>query len=179
MKRKPSHSRTRRRPKQTPNWLQLPSDVTASILHRVGAIDILENVQKVCTTWRRICKDPAMWRVIDMCNLGDLHSIPYDLEKMCRHAVDRSQGQLIDINIEYFGTDELLEYIADRSRAGTKGSGKRIESSHVEGRAQKAKFWESIKSRLKPLDCKACPAAVYGLGYYKDKQLATSLFHEN
>lgn len=56
-----------------------------------------------------------MWRVIDMKNLGDLHDMPYDLSIMCRHAVDRCQGQLIDINIEYFGTDELLRYISQRS----------------------------------------------------------------
>ncbi|KAL2244631.1 UNVERIFIED_CONTAM: F-box protein SKIP19 [Sesamum indicum] len=55
-----------------------------------------------------------MWRVIDMKNLGDLHDMPYDLSIMCRHAVDRCQGQLIDINIEYFGTDELLRYISQR-----------------------------------------------------------------
>ncbi|CAK9142846.1 unnamed protein product [Ilex paraguariensis] len=81
MKRKLSQSR-RLRHKHTPNWLELPLDVTASIRHRVGAIDILENVQKVCTTWRRICKDPAMWGVIDMRNLGDLFDMPYDLEKI-------------------------------------------------------------------------------------------------
>lgn len=96
------------------NWLELPPDLTANILHRLGAIEILESAQKVCTTWRKICKDPAMWRVIDMRNLGDLHAMPYCLEKMCRHAVDRSEGQLIDINIEYFGTDELLDYIVER-----------------------------------------------------------------
>lgn len=68
----------------------------------------------MCTTWRKICKDPAMWRVVNMENLGDLFAMPYDLEKMCRHAVDRSEGQLVDINVEHFGTDELLLYIADR-----------------------------------------------------------------
>ncbi|KAK4488136.1 hypothetical protein RD792_003878 [Penstemon davidsonii] len=64
-----------------------------------------------------------MWRVIDMRNRGDLHDMPYDLDIMCRHAleiicrhaVDRSQGQLIEINIEYFGTDELIHYITERS----------------------------------------------------------------
>ncbi|GLT85709.1 hypothetical protein SLE2022_038890 [Rubroshorea leprosula] len=34
---------------------------------------------------------------------------------MCMHAVDRSNGELVDINIEHFGTDELLAYIADKS----------------------------------------------------------------
>ncbi|KAG8385239.1 hypothetical protein BUALT_Bualt03G0021400 [Buddleja alternifolia] len=108
-----------RRPKSkkkiaAPPWIELPRDVTANILHRLGAIEILESAQKVCTTWRSVCQDPAMWRVIDMRNLGDLHDMPYDLEIMCRHAVDRSQGELIDINIQYFGTDELLDYISLR-----------------------------------------------------------------
>lgn len=46
---------------------------------------------------------------------GDYHDMEFDLEKMTMHAVDRSCGQLLDINIEYFGTDQLLHYIADRS----------------------------------------------------------------
>ncbi|KAI3751362.1 hypothetical protein L2E82_22446 [Cichorium intybus] len=95
------------------NWLELPSDVTANILYRVGVIDILENAQKVCTTWRKICKDPAMWRVIHM---NDQTLVPY-LQKMemCKHAVDRSQGQLVDISIVGFADDELLWYVANRS----------------------------------------------------------------
>ncbi|XP_070021661.1 putative F-box/LRR-repeat protein 23 [Nicotiana sylvestris] len=39
----------------------------------------------------------------------------YDLGEMCRHAVDRSQGELVDINLEYFATDKLLSYVAERS----------------------------------------------------------------
>lgn len=33
--------------------------------------------------------------------------------RLCRHAVDRSCGGLLDINIDYFGTDDLLKYITD------------------------------------------------------------------
>lgn len=51
-----------------------------------------------------------------MQNHGDLSDVPYDLEKMCMHAIDRSQGQLVDITIEYFGTDELMEYLAQGGR---------------------------------------------------------------
>ncbi|CAH8273262.1 unnamed protein product [Arabidopsis lyrata] len=97
------------------NWAELPPELTSSILGRLGTIDILENAQKVCRSWRRVCKDPSMWRKIDMDNLGDLGAMGYDLEIMCRHAVDRSQGGLVEIDIWYFGTDELLNYIADRS----------------------------------------------------------------
>ncbi|CAA7046998.1 unnamed protein product [Microthlaspi erraticum] len=93
------------------NWAELPSELTSSILVRLGAIEILEDAQKVCTSWRHACKDPSMWRKIVMRGLG----VEYDLEVMCRHAVDRSQGGLLEIEIWQFGTDSLLTYIADRS----------------------------------------------------------------
>lgn len=96
------------------NWLELPPELMASILQRVGVIDILTSAQNVCTTWRRICKDSAMWRVIDIRCLGDSWEMDFDLEKMARHAVDLSCGELVDLNMEYFGSDELLHYISDR-----------------------------------------------------------------
>ncbi|VVB07867.1 unnamed protein product [Arabis nemorensis] len=96
-------------------WAELPPELTSSILLRLGAIEILENAQKVCRSWRRVCKDPSMWRRIDMHNLGDSGSMEYDLDIMCRHAVDRSEGGLIAIDIWSFGTDDLLDYIAQRS----------------------------------------------------------------
>ncbi|CAG7859812.1 unnamed protein product [Brassica rapa] len=94
------------------SWAELPSELTSLILRRLGSIDILENAQKVCTSWRRVCKDTAMWRKIDMRNSGDF---VLNLEMMCRHAVDRSQGGLVEIDIWHFGIDSLLSYIADRS----------------------------------------------------------------
>jgi hypothetical protein len=95
------------------NWLELPRDVTASILQRLGAIEILTSAQHVCKLWYNLCKDPSMWRTIEMLNCYNLMYI-YDLEKMCRRAVDRSSGQLRDINLEFFVNDDLLNYIANR-----------------------------------------------------------------
>lgn len=100
------------------NWLELPSEVMIMILVKLDAIDILSSAQNVCSSWCKICKNPLMWRVIDMHNLGDLNAdmyLDYNLEGICRHTVDRSCGQLVDINIEYFGTDELLHHIAHSS----------------------------------------------------------------
>lgn len=102
-------------PPPSPPWLELPRDLTANILHRLGTIEILETARKVCTSWWRMFQDPEMWQVIDMKNTSYCQETPFCLEKMCRYAVDRSQGLLNDINIEYFGTDELLQYIAKRS----------------------------------------------------------------
>ncbi|KAK6150118.1 hypothetical protein DH2020_017643 [Rehmannia glutinosa] len=100
------------RSSSAPPWTELPRDLTANILGRLGVVDILENAQKVCTTWRTVCKDPAMWRVIDIRNDGEL----MDCNMLCRHAVDRSQGQLVDLHMESFGDSETLLYVCKRSR---------------------------------------------------------------
>ncbi|KAL0746400.1 hypothetical protein Bca101_028402 [Brassica carinata] len=92
----PSTSMSQMKPEQPRNWAELPPELISSILLRLNSIEILETAQKVCRSWRRVCKDPSMWRKIDMDNDGDLGSMGYDLEIMCRHAVDRSQGGLLE-----------------------------------------------------------------------------------
>ncbi|KAJ9566016.1 hypothetical protein OSB04_001982 [Centaurea solstitialis] len=101
------------------NWLEMPEEIMGGmILGRLGAVEILDSVQKVCRNWRRICKDPAMWKVIDMNNGFDGLN-PDDLEKVCKQAVDRSCGELIDITLN-FGTDDLLDYVSLCSRKLTR-----------------------------------------------------------
>ncbi|XP_076950021.1 putative F-box/LRR-repeat protein 9 [Bidens hawaiensis] len=97
----------------TRDWLTLPSDITLNILQRVGVADILQNVQKVCTAWNEICKDPAMWRIV----LMDTFSGKYYWLEYCdmfQQAVDRSQGQMVDLTVGPC-SNSLLRYIADRS----------------------------------------------------------------
>uniref|UniRef100_A0A1J3K9A7 F-box protein SKIP19 n=1 Tax=Noccaea caerulescens TaxID=107243 RepID=A0A1J3K9A7_NOCCA len=96
------------------NWAELPPELTSSILLRLGATEILENAQRVCRSWLRLCKDPSMWRKIDMLDLDDYDSKDCKAS-MCRRAIDRSQGGLVEIDIGYFGSDDLLDYIADSS----------------------------------------------------------------
>ncbi|QHN79044.1 putative F-box/LRR-repeat protein 23 [Arachis ipaensis] len=96
------------------NLLHLPDDLTVMIIGKLTAFEILTSAQFVCRRWRRICKDPLMWRTINMCDIRIRNAVEYKLvEKMCRHAIDRSCGQLEDISIKYFGTDDLLKYIID------------------------------------------------------------------
>ncbi|PNX83036.1 F-box protein skip19, partial [Trifolium pratense] len=107
----------------TPNWLELPRDLTANILQRLGAVDILTNVRNVCPYWWNICKDPSIWREIHMGNFQfyfeSSNRVTPDLDdrlvKMCQYAVDLSSGHLEKIHIYRFGTDNLLRYIADRA----------------------------------------------------------------
>ncbi|KAF8034123.1 hypothetical protein BT93_C0410 [Corymbia citriodora subsp. variegata] len=96
------------------NWRELPQDIATMIFPKLGAVEILANVQWVCTDWRSLCRDPLMWRSIDIRNARDRPDEA--LVKMCREAVDRSAGGCVDINIniESFGTDELLKYTTDR-----------------------------------------------------------------
>lgn len=98
-----------------PNWLELPREVAANILQRLGVVEIVTSVCLVCPQWWNICKEPLFWRTIDMRNeSNDIHPSIYDLVKICCYAVERSSGHLEDIDIQYFGTDDLLKFIADR-----------------------------------------------------------------
>ncbi|XP_076935106.1 putative F-box protein At4g05475 isoform X2 [Bidens hawaiensis] len=105
----------RRVKKPSRNWLELPSNLVVNILQRIDVFEILENAQKVCTAWRDICKDPAMWRVIY------IDRFPYQSERVGREiikcVVDRSRGQLLDLTIVGICDHELLQYVVDRSEA--------------------------------------------------------------
>ncbi|XP_058783580.1 putative F-box/LRR-repeat protein 23 [Vicia villosa] len=97
-----------------PNWLELPRDVTANILQRLGTFELLTRACQVCPLWWNICKDPHMWRTIKMTMLfSSRYHRKNQLVKVCRKAIERSCGQLEDIDIERFATDDLLAYIAD------------------------------------------------------------------
>ncbi|PWA39365.1 F-box domain, Leucine-rich repeat domain, L domain-like protein [Artemisia annua] len=113
----------------TRNWLDLPSDLMANILSRVGVIEILWNVKVVCTKWHEVCKDPYVWRVIYIDRGFYENYRPYTWPsclpisarsskatvEICKQAVDRSQGELVDITLVQFIDDGILQYIADRS----------------------------------------------------------------
>nr|GEW36688.1 hypothetical protein [Tanacetum cinerariifolium] len=122
---------------QKRDWSALPSDIMSNILSRLCINDILENAQKVCTAWRIVSKDPAMWRVINMNDLFDTNeSVEYyyddddheekeeeevdskreiSREKVCKHLVDRSQGQLVDLTLVSTNNAEILLHVAERS----------------------------------------------------------------
>lgn len=111
-------------PPSFPPWADLPGDVTANILQRLDAVEILESAQKVCSTWWRVTHEPSFWRVIDLkpSLWEDVGMDPYDKETIdmlcgnmyCRKAVDRGLGEIIEINLEHFGNDRLLNYISQR-----------------------------------------------------------------
>ncbi|CAH1448688.1 unnamed protein product [Lactuca virosa] len=102
--------------KESPNWLDMPHELMADILQRLRTAEKLRSAGQVCRTWRRICKDPAMWKVIDINKWQDGCDTNQNLEMLIKQAVDLSCGELIDISIEGFCTDDLLHHIVLRSR---------------------------------------------------------------
>ena len=57
--------------------------------------------------WRKICKDPLLCGAESICTMMVLITVLIDeqmeLEKMWRHAIDRSCGNLVDISFQNFG----------------------------------------------------------------------------
>ncbi|XP_019180192.1 PREDICTED: putative F-box/LRR-repeat protein 23 [Ipomoea nil] len=98
-----------------PPWVELPRELTANILHRLRLNDFFQSTQ-VCTAWWRLWQDPYMWRYVDLWSRVTHRNQPRDWDKICREIVNRSEGQLISINLGHFATDDLLFYIAQRAK---------------------------------------------------------------
>ncbi|KAJ9566047.1 hypothetical protein OSB04_002013 [Centaurea solstitialis] len=62
--------------------------------------------------WWRICKDHAMWKVIDMDHYSYASYTKNDFEKLCKQAVHRSHGELMHIRLRGFVSDDLLDFIS-------------------------------------------------------------------
>ncbi|XP_071703373.1 putative F-box/LRR-repeat protein 23 [Rutidosis leptorrhynchoides] len=101
----------------TTNWFDLPLDLKINILSRIAHVEILENTQFVCTDWYKVCNDPSMWKVINMYGMANCFAGSYtECMKLCKHVVDRSQGQLVDLIFPpRLQSDEVLMYVADRA----------------------------------------------------------------
>ncbi|GAB2280826.1 hypothetical protein Dimus_015449 [Dionaea muscipula] len=97
------------------DWLELPRDVTLTILMKLGVVETLEHAQFVCKLWYKLCKDPSMWTSIELDNMLDLNTSFSNRHEMALNAVDRSCGGLVSFSTKAFATDHLLMYIADRA----------------------------------------------------------------
>ncbi|CAH1448694.1 unnamed protein product [Lactuca virosa] len=98
--------------KESPNWLEMPYDLMENILQRLDTVEKLRSAGNVCRTWWRICKYPAMWKVIDIHILQDGCDTNHKIEMLTKQAVNLSCGELIDVSIDGFCTDDLLDHIA-------------------------------------------------------------------
>lgn len=99
-----------------PNWLELPEDVWSLIFSNLYTTHIIENVQNVCMLFRKLCKQPSLYKIIDMTLPDAYMDLTFDANVMTRFAVDRSSGCLVDIYLESLCDDDTLMYIVERSK---------------------------------------------------------------
>ncbi|KAI3959850.1 hypothetical protein MKX01_022332 [Papaver californicum] len=131
------------------NWLELPHDVLSHIFLKLGAFDILFSAQSLCPMWRKVSKEPLLFRSIDMRNRSYLlDDNMYDVEKMAREAVDRSCGQLVEFSMDDFGSAELLAYVTEKSgelRCLRLVSGHRVSDDALFDLVKKAVMLEELE----------------------------------
>ncbi|KAJ4752492.1 RNI-like superfamily protein [Rhynchospora pubera] len=97
------------------DWSALQPEVLVVIFRKIGALEVLRTAGSVCRSWRKVAtEEPQLWRRIDMTNHG-YGSDALVLMDPTRCAIDRSNGQLEEFSIEYFGDDNLLQYLCDRT----------------------------------------------------------------
>ncbi|CAN1844148.1 F-box protein SKIP19 [Linum perenne] len=80
-------------------------------MSQLAVVDRLKTAQNVCSSWRKVCRDPYLWRSIDLTYLEEA----YDMKRYCTKAIDLSCGGLVSVSVEDYDSDELLNYIADKS----------------------------------------------------------------
>ncbi|PIA42569.1 hypothetical protein AQUCO_02000189v1 [Aquilegia coerulea] len=109
-------AKTSEKKEESRNWLQLPRDVMFLIFTKLGAISILYSAQSVCSSWRNFSKESDLFRSIDFRNPWEfLDENVIDVKKLAKEAVVRSDRKLIEISLEDFCTDDLLDYIVEKS----------------------------------------------------------------
>ncbi|KAK1279500.1 putative F-box/LRR-repeat protein 23 [Acorus gramineus] len=104
---------------ETRDWAEMSPDLLSVVFEKVGALGVLCAAQAVCPAWRRVSLQPHLWRSVDMRNPWQpwdlMDSDEFDLERMARNAIDRADGNLVEISFEYFATDDLIKYVSERT----------------------------------------------------------------
>ncbi|KAK1323957.1 hypothetical protein QJS10_CPA02g00889 [Acorus calamus] len=103
---------------QWPPRPEMSPDLLSVVFEKVGALGVLCAAQAMCPAWRRVSLQPQLWRSIDMRNPWQpwdlMDSDEFNLERMARNAIDRANGNLVEISFEYVATDDLIKYISER-----------------------------------------------------------------
>lgn len=88
----------------------MPAEIMLLIFLKLGVVDVLVNVQNVCSYWRKLAKDPILFRSLDF--QGAENFKLDQLKRLAKEAVDRSQGQLLKFSsTEHLGWEEILLYV--------------------------------------------------------------------
>ncbi|KAJ3698588.1 hypothetical protein LUZ61_002293 [Rhynchospora tenuis] len=94
-------------------WSKLPSDILLMIFEKMGPIEVLTKAIRLCRDWLEVARnEPLLWRKVDMTCHGKKFGPNY-LQDIACIAVNWSAGQLEEFAAEQFGSDDLLQCIAN------------------------------------------------------------------
>ncbi|KAL5730831.1 hypothetical protein ACHQM5_003622 [Ranunculus cassubicifolius] len=82
------------------------------IFLKLGVIDLLLNAQSVCSSWRKLAKEPQLYRRIDVNRIWS-----HPKKRLTIEAIDRSCGQLLDFSLIYVTKLDVLQHIANTSNS--------------------------------------------------------------
>ncbi|CAI0458350.1 unnamed protein product [Linum tenue] len=94
------------------DWAGLSPELFSVIMAHLSPADRLGIAQLVCSSWRKVCRDPYIWRSVNISHYS--WERVTDVEALCAQAVDRSCGGLVSLSLECFGSDKLLADIASK-----------------------------------------------------------------
>ena len=62
-------------------WSELPAEILVNVFMCLDMLDLIVNVSRTCRSWRAACKDPALWKRVDLTavrpNLTNISERPY------------------------------------------------------------------------------------------------------
>ncbi|PIA33126.1 hypothetical protein AQUCO_04200113v1 [Aquilegia coerulea] len=102
--------------KQLRNWLDLPEDVMNLIFMKLGATGILLHAQYVCSSWRKLAKEPHLYgSIVIQEELWDYFKVYEHFENFVKKAVDRSCGELLNFSSDRPIKPDLMYYVSRKS----------------------------------------------------------------
>ncbi|XP_074267273.1 putative F-box protein At4g05475 [Silene latifolia] len=88
------------------NWLDLPRDLTLTILKKLEVTEILKSAQFVCKSWYVLCKEPSVRNTIRLYDFGESESdLQFEENKytgMMVSIVDSNDTDLFNLGIKDF-----------------------------------------------------------------------------
>ncbi|KAL5218743.1 hypothetical protein ABZP36_019427 [Zizania latifolia] len=111
-------------------WVDLPHDLLAAIMSRLGTPDLLSGgATRTCSAWRAAARDPLVWRRVDLRDWAALTSaglaagagaaggrIPVQaaLCRVLEIAATRADGRMESLLLPEFADEEHLLFLAER-----------------------------------------------------------------
>ncbi|PIA30460.1 hypothetical protein AQUCO_05500022v1 [Aquilegia coerulea] len=93
----------------------MPGDIMIIIFLKIDTVDLLTHVQFVCSSWKKLAKEPRLFHTIVIPKALARHTC--NVKDLAKEAVDRSCGELLEFYNENYCGDDLLLYVVNESKS--------------------------------------------------------------